>query len=825
MRLFHADLPGVVCALNLMNSSLVPLTKPLAFTALALGAVAAAAAQSNQAFAFDESDGSAVPSVVPHVTQPEYNPVLLESDEEASAPPVAALDLSRVHDTLHYSENLGEVWVRGRSFKAAGTESGFTYIPFLGADAPQNYPVHFRLAGATVGGDELVLNESASVQVANDRYTLDRGLVDVRYDVALESVEQSFLIKRRGLTGEIVLDLDVTTELQGAPDGAGFRFSGPSGGVSYGAAIAFDEAGRTTEVPASLEGNHLRLTVPAAFVASARGMVTVDPIVTSFDVSNNNSVNYYRPDVTYDVSANQFVYFFEDAFSLSDIDLIGVVTDSFGAFESAGFAFLTPFNCSNPEAANLNAANKCMVVVARDTTTAGRKEIVGRMMDMTTSNYEPEVVISNATGTDNSRPDVGGNGSTNPNGVFLVAWIKDLANGDVEVRVRSVAADRTLGTQFTTGSVTGVLQTEVAVSKSTGLASDVNWWALVLREEDMVTGDVVLRSQRWNVTGNGLVSPIATLFTPASGVDIAEIDVSTALPLGTVNPTYLVTYDQQGTNVEDTFVLVVRDNMRMSRTPLQVMEHGRVDRSQRLARLSVTRGEFLVTYLESIAGGINYAVYLSALDIIEDNFIGISERRLQLGDTGALWAGGAAMASRYDSGLTSSRVNGIGWGRFETNGGSSSWNIVGVRHTASNRTQVGPQYGVSALNSTGDRGFIHCYGDNSTTATKALVATSLPPNQFGFFAVGSLPANVSPVLNSIGTILIGGQLGRFDGQVVNSGPDGIAEITIDPTALPTPSGFEAVMAGQFRQFQFWHRDVIGGTGTSNFTNAVSVRFR
>lgn len=48
---------------------------------------------------------------------------------------------------------------------------------------------------------------------------------------------------------------------------------------------------------------------------------------------------------------------------------------------------------------------------------------------------------------------------------------------------------------------------------------------------------------------------------------------------------------------------------------------------------------------------------------------------------------------------------------------------------------------------------------------------------------------------------------------------------VDLTALPQGAGTIAVQPGETWYFQRWHRDVIGGTATSNFTTSLAVTFR
>jgi hypothetical protein len=49
----------------------------------------------------------------------------------------------------------GRIWVRGATYKASFGPDGFVYVPDFGSAAPRNYPVHFVLRAARVGGGEL----------------------------------------------------------------------------------------------------------------------------------------------------------------------------------------------------------------------------------------------------------------------------------------------------------------------------------------------------------------------------------------------------------------------------------------------------------------------------------------------------------------------------------------------------------------------------------------------------------------------------------------------------------------------------------------------
>ena len=111
-------------------------------------------------------------------------------------------------------------------------------------------------------------------------------------------------------------------------------------------------------------------------------------------------------------------------------------------------------------------------------------------------------------------------------------------------------------------------------------------------------------------------------------------------------------------------------------------------------------------------------------------------------------------------------------------------------------------------------------GDNNLTLT----VTSLPTNTFGFFLTSQTQAFVANPGGSQGNLCLGGSVGRYvgAGQIKNSGANGAFSLILDLTQVPTPGGLTAAVAGETWNFQAWHRDLVGGVVTSNFTNGLSV---
>ncbi len=741
---------------------------------------------------------------------------------EATAP---ATPLGADHSRVQYLTEAGELWARGATYKASATASGFTYYPFLGSEAQRTWPVSFRLRSAELAGVELELSDRASVTRDADRIILDRGPVDVTYDMDVESVEQSFLLDAAGAQGDLVLELDVITDLSGRAAGAGFSFDGPRGGMNYGSAIVLDGAGRRANVAAALDGDTLRLTVPASFLATAEGLVVVDPVLSSYSVDDFFE-SLLEPDVAYETTANVFTYVYEERFSDDDHDIYFRSVDMSGITVDQGYVSVNTDYCEDAEIACQNASNTALVVFSRDNGNTGDIAIRGILYDLVAESFGTEFTIGEVGGDwINRSPDVGGNGSTNANGMFMVVWSREFSgDGSTRPRYRTVAPDGTLGSIGAVDGGGGRIADEVVISKGVGLTSVANYWTVAFRNESLATGDVEIRARQFNADGTPR-NAAATIYALASGENAVDIDVSDTIEVDGASPTYLIAYDEIGPGLEDTWILVCRNTNLAVRGELALSEHA-VRRNQVKPRLATTADDFVVSYFEQRPSSLIYDGYVTTFQLIGGLLPAISERRTLVGDTGGLWSGGVAMASRMSGGLSSSSWVGLGWSRFDTTTAPGSFNIDGARFGVSGQQPAAFQYCYGQPNSTGEHGFIRVQGNLDTTSSKFLVASSLPPSTFGYFIVGTTPTIVPNAGGSAGTLCVGGQLGRYSNFVTTTGATGSLTLTIDPTMIPTATGTVAATSGSARAFQAWYRDSDGGgNATSNFTNAATIVFQ
>lgn len=159
---------------------------------------------------------------------------------------------------------------------------------------------------------------------------------------------------------------------------------------------------------------------------------------------------------------------------------------------------------------------------------------------------------------------------------------------------------------------------------------------------------------------------------------------------------------------------------------------------------------------------------------------------------------------------------------------SNSSNLnAGVAILAANleTSGIGTNYCNANANSTGVPGVMGASGSTVVAQNDfTLEADDLPVGQFGIFVVSTAPGNV-PV--GSGVLCLSGAIGRFTqpSQIFQIDPSGHAELDIDLSMIPRPTGTSATQPGDTWYFQAWHRDSSGGMSTSNFTDGYQIDFQ
>ncbi|MEM6671895.1 MAG: hypothetical protein AAF726_03570 [Planctomycetota bacterium] len=155
-----------------------------------------------------------------------------------------------------------------------------------------------------------------------------------------------------------------------------------------------------------------------------------------------------------------------------------------------------------------------------------------------------------------------------------------------------------------------------------------------------------------------------------------------------------------------------------------------------------------------------------------------------------------------------------------TNFGSPKAVVLIEGETLIGTNECGP----AVANSSGSSAVISAIGSTSVAANDVTVrASELPFNAAGYFLTSQVASFVVNPGGSQGNLCLGGGIGRYAGNVQNSGLAREIELSIDVTSLPTPTGNVSASAGETWRFQAWFRDA-NPTATSNFSDAVAVTF-
>ena len=126
-------------------------------------------------------------------------------------------------------------------------------------------------------------------------------------------------------------------------------------------------------------------------------------------------------------------------------------------------------------------------------------------------------------------------------------------------------------------------------------------------------------------------------------------------------------------------------------------------------------------------------------------------------------------------------------------------------------------------NSTGGISIISAIGSPSISANDMLLSTTnLPSLSFGLYVVSMTQGFLMNPGGSTGNLCLGGVIGRYL-PGMNSGSSGSITLALDWTlGIPQGSSLVPAVLGDTWNFQLFHRDFVGGSATTNFSEGLSV---
>src|SRR6185369_14818878 len=154
--------------------------------------------------------------------------------------------------------------------------------PFFGPDAPRDFRLTFAIDSVSVGGIGVAFESRAPAIRSGDEVRFERGGLTELYQLAPASMEQQFVFRDLPRDGELRIRIGVTGDFEPRECSDALEFAASLGSVRYGRATAIDAWGAVVSAPTQLVDSGIEITVPAAFLASARFPLTVDPVISTF---------------------------------------------------------------------------------------------------------------------------------------------------------------------------------------------------------------------------------------------------------------------------------------------------------------------------------------------------------------------------------------------------------------------------------------------------------------------------------------------------------------------------------------------------------------
>jgi len=384
----------------------------------------------------------------------------------------------------------GAIWARGRDYKASFAAEGVTFVPFFGSKAERSYPVRFSLVSAHIGEGELAIATCAEPRRVGEQIEFARGAVVERWNLALDSIEQQFVIDALVPSGDLELEIAVDTELRAESTHGALSFGCALGRVEYGAAVAIDADGRRFPLARMWNGTVIELRLERAALSTARFPLVVDPVIstTTFDSS---LIDDYTPDTAYELSTNSYLVVYEEAYSATDHDVYALHLNAAGAPLYGGYLDYTTADWRHPKVASNALAQNFLCVASVTPFGGGQRIIRGATFAAASNTTGAQFTISGFEAGDKLNPDVGGDPALVGPTYYFVVWQRVLSAVDNDIHARLVNANGTNQSGLiVVDNTSATLDTVPAISKSDGNPpfTTQNWTIAWMRDQDHLWG-------------------------------------------------------------------------------------------------------------------------------------------------------------------------------------------------------------------------------------------------------------------------------------------------------------------------------------------------
>ncbi len=349
-------------------------------------------------------------------------------------------------------EKEGTFGYNNGSFGASFLQEGILFGPSAVTPSPDHPNLAYAFEQMSLGDVRVATGGASAPQLHSEERTIvyDRGGVEERYTITSAGVEQSFIVRTLpAARGDLVVDCRVTTGLTPTCTGDSVVFSrNGTPAIQITQALVIDAAGRELALSFMLDGDHVLMTIPAAWMQNASLPITIDPLLGSvITVDGSETDSYIYPlDVAFNTNGASLNYLvvWNEQFGASafDFDVLGQLVTGAGALTGGQILIaFTGWGEYQPAVSYAPTVNEYLVVWENDPSTAADDKHI-RCRRVAANGSMPAVSFGFNLALDDLYPDVAFDGTN-----WGVVWtnVFDAAFFDYDV----------LYVQVTTGQVVG----------------------------------------------------------------------------------------------------------------------------------------------------------------------------------------------------------------------------------------------------------------------------------------------------------------------------------------------------------------------------------
>ncbi|MHC4990538.1 MAG: hypothetical protein ACYTGC_06115 [Planctomycetota bacterium] len=434
----------------------------------------------------------------------------------------------------------GAIWAGSEAYKTRFDATGVMYIPFLGPNAPRNYPLRFTVDAASVGDQPVPFTRNVSPVRAGDAIVFDRGVFIERYEIGPSSMEQLFVIAQLPGRGDLTLRINIDTELLATESLDRLEFTNERGAVRYSKAKVYDANRALAAAPTVLADGAIEISVPGDFLDRAALPITIDPVIDTWTVEGYEEYSG-RPSVAFVESENRFHVVWERNYSDVDGDIYSELYDGNGVAIGGSRQVIdnSTANWRLPRTAANNIEHQFLVVA--EVGPVGSRVIKGRMRAAFSNVTGAQFQISLPWLTDVAHPDVGGDPNTVGPTSYCVVYENLHAHDDHNILAHLVDPSEVVGPLIHVDSSADTYDSRPSISKCNGAPPKATqeWTVVWQRDSNTVDENIYGAQIHWD----------GSITTPSFLIDgspeLTERPVVSSLLDGGLAPRpYMVAYER-----------------------------------------------------------------------------------------------------------------------------------------------------------------------------------------------------------------------------------------------------------------------------------------